>query len=389
MTEILNDSLKEKILKLYNNPEYGLSNLQTFTTRLRQQGYPVTLKQVKDILKDNETIQQFKPINTQHRQYHKIVSYHYKDQFQMDLFEWHALHFKYLLTVIDVFSRYCWIKPLSSKDGKNVFNAFEEIMKESGLPKFVLSDLGKEFDNKYFNTYFKTNKIDYDRILAEDINKNKLAIVNALHRKLRSKLEKLKSVQGNISKDDIIKININFNKSIVRTIKMTPTDARKEVNEVKLNYFNSIDLINNEIDIKPGDTVRILVHGSIFDKKSKPKWSKDIYEVSKIIGNSIYVKYKNGVELEKAQRRYSVQKVNNPATEQVIIPPSVPKPKPVKEKAELRKGRMMHGIELGKSYRIKDKDYIVDSYDSKKNKFRVVDAGGNIYLMNKENIING
>jgi len=37
---------------------------------------------------------------------------------------------KYLLTVIDVFSKYGWMKPLKSKSGLEVANALEKIFKE-------------------------------------------------------------------------------------------------------------------------------------------------------------------------------------------------------------------------------------------------------------------
>ena len=38
---------------------------------------------------------------------------------------------KYLLYVIDVFTKYAWVKPLKDKKGKTVLNAFIEIVNES------------------------------------------------------------------------------------------------------------------------------------------------------------------------------------------------------------------------------------------------------------------
>ena len=37
---------------------------------------------------------------------------------------------KYLLCVIDVFTKYAWVKPLKDKRGKTVLNAFIEIVDE-------------------------------------------------------------------------------------------------------------------------------------------------------------------------------------------------------------------------------------------------------------------
>ena len=47
---------------------------------------------------------------------------------------------KYLLTVIDVFSRFVWIIPLKRKTGQEVANAFSRILKERRPSKNVGSE---------------------------------------------------------------------------------------------------------------------------------------------------------------------------------------------------------------------------------------------------------
>jgi len=61
---------------------------------------------------------------------------------------------KYLLTVIDVFSKYGWMKPLKSKAGLEVANALKKIFKER-KPDKLRVDKGREFYNKevYTETY--------------------------------------------------------------------------------------------------------------------------------------------------------------------------------------------------------------------------------------------
>ena len=53
---------------------------------------------------------------------------------------------KYLLAVIDIFSKYGWLIPLKDKTGKSVASALETIFKERKLEMWV--DKGKEFNNK-------------------------------------------------------------------------------------------------------------------------------------------------------------------------------------------------------------------------------------------------
>ena len=54
---------------------------------------------------------------------------------------------KYLLTLIDIFSKYGWIIPLKSKTGEEVANALKKIFKKR-KPDKLWVDKGKEFYNK-------------------------------------------------------------------------------------------------------------------------------------------------------------------------------------------------------------------------------------------------
>ena len=56
---------------------------------------------------------------------------------------------KYLLTVIDVFSKYGWMIPLKEKTGRSVANALRTIFNQSlRKPQKLWVDKGKEFYNK-------------------------------------------------------------------------------------------------------------------------------------------------------------------------------------------------------------------------------------------------
>ena len=57
--------------------------------------------------------------------------------------------YRYLLMVIDVFSKYGWIVPLKDKKGESVTKAFSEIFKEGRKPQYLWVDKGKEFYNKH------------------------------------------------------------------------------------------------------------------------------------------------------------------------------------------------------------------------------------------------
>ena len=56
-------------------------------------------------------------------------------------------HYKYLLAVIDVFSKYGWLIPLKNKTGVTVSEAFKTLFEER-KPMYIWSDKGSEFYNR-------------------------------------------------------------------------------------------------------------------------------------------------------------------------------------------------------------------------------------------------
>ena len=65
---------------------------------------------------------------------------------------------KYLLCVIDVFTKYAWVKPLKGKKCKRVLNAFIEIVNESNCKLNKLwADQGRDFYNKLVQEWLDNN----------------------------------------------------------------------------------------------------------------------------------------------------------------------------------------------------------------------------------------
>ena len=60
--------------------------------------------------------------------------------------------YKYLLNIVDVYSRYAWSYPIKSKDGKLISEIIDEILEEirkifPHSPITITTDLGSEFVN--------------------------------------------------------------------------------------------------------------------------------------------------------------------------------------------------------------------------------------------------
>ena len=68
--------------------------------------------------------------------------------------------YKYMLCVIDVFSKFAWAVPLKNKTAATVLTAIQSIVKKSKrIPEKVWVDQGSEFYNKSFKDWLKTNDI--------------------------------------------------------------------------------------------------------------------------------------------------------------------------------------------------------------------------------------
>ena len=75
-------------------------------------------------------------------------------------------------------------------------------------------------------------------------------------------------------------------KTVHRTIKMTPVDARKSENQMKLqNRYTSIYKKynpDNNYPLNVNDSVRISAYKGIFDKKYKKNWTIEIFTIDKV-----------------------------------------------------------------------------------------------------------
>ena len=77
--------------------------------------------------------------------------------------------FRFLLCVIDIFSKYAWVISLKDKKGISIVNAFQKILKESNRseaedkgrkPNKIWVDKESEFYNNYFKKWLRDNNTE-------------------------------------------------------------------------------------------------------------------------------------------------------------------------------------------------------------------------------------
>ena len=131
--------------------------------------------------------------------------------------------FRFLLCVIDIFSKYAWVVPLKDKKGISIVNAFQKILKKSDRkPNKIWVDKRSEFYNNSFKKWLKDNDIEMYSIH----NERKSVVAERFIRKLKTKIYKyMNSVSKNVYIDKLDDIVGEYNNTYHRTIKMKSVDV--------------------------------------------------------------------------------------------------------------------------------------------------------------------
>ena len=183
---------------------------------------------------------------------------------------------KYLLAVIDIFSKYGWLIPLKNKTGKSVASALKNIFKER-KPEKMWVDKGKEFYNKDIKDLIESYSTE---------NEEKSSVVERWIRTMKEKMWKYFSAKStNVYMNVLSDLVKEYNNTRHSSIKMTPVKASKKENE--LTVWRNLYPDHLEIyDIKPkfsvGDKVRISKKKKTFEKGYTTRWTEEIFTITEV-----------------------------------------------------------------------------------------------------------
>ena len=220
--------------------------------------------------------------------------------------------YKYLLMVLDLFSKYGWVVPLKTKTGSEVSRAFESIFRKN-KPKKLWVDKGKEYYNKNVKDLLAKNNIE---IYCTE-NEEKSSVCERWNRTIKEKMYKRFTIQTNTVYIDILpKILASYNNSKNRSIGMTSNEAREPENYGKVywNLYGDLESQNRKPSFRIGDTVRICKYKrKTFDKGYTPNWTDEVFLIDQIRPTDP-ITYKirdlNGEEIEGTFYREELQKTD-------------------------------------------------------------------------------
>ena len=172
--------------------------------------------------------------------------------------------FNYLLSVIDIFTKYTWVKTLKDKTGKTVLNAFIEIVNDSNhKPSKLWVDQGRELYNQLMQEW-----LDNNILMRSAYNEGKSVIAERFIKTLKAKIYKKMTVDDSRSYLKYLnKIVDHNNNSYYHSIKKTPINA---------DYSALTEKIERNLQapkFKVNDRVRITKYKNIFGKYYTKNWS--------------------------------------------------------------------------------------------------------------------
>ena len=160
--------MEKKLTSVYLDPSHPASfgGVDAVYRAIKEQGETdISRKDVQDWLSQQDVYTLHKPARRRYKRSRVIVS-GINAQFQADLADVQNLSrynkgCKYLLTCIDVFSKYAWTVPLKTKTGQELVKAFQTILSSGRKPNKLQTDQGKEFVNENFQKFLRDENIHF------------------------------------------------------------------------------------------------------------------------------------------------------------------------------------------------------------------------------------
>ena len=162
----------------------------------------------------------------------------------------------YLLVVIDVFSKFLWVRPMKNETAHSLVHAFDSILSEKRKPEKRRTDKGTEFINESFQQYLKKQGIQF----YTATNEPKVSVVEMVNRTLKSKLYHYFTGVSSLHHIDLLQdIVDSYNNTYHRSIGRAPATASLlNVGQVRRKLYGKIERSKpKRFKFKVGDHIRL------------------------------------------------------------------------------------------------------------------------------------
>lgn len=271
----------ENILK---NIYYDVEHPASFSGVLKlSKAGNVPIKKTKEWLMTQDVYTLHKPVRYKFQR-RKVLSYGIGDLIQCDLvdlskFARYNKGMKYLLTAIDVFSKYAYAIPLKSKSAGSVLSALKKLFeKVGGRIKHFQTDSGREYINNSVKRFLKEKGVNHYVSHSE----YKASVIERFNRTLKNKLYRIFTYRNSFKYIDVLdSVLKSYNDSIHRSIKLRPSQVTPRHESVIFERLYGYQPIGKYDLFRVGDQVRISKAKKTFKRGYLPNWTEEVFKIFK------------------------------------------------------------------------------------------------------------
>jgi hypothetical protein len=185
---------------------------------------------------------------------------------------------KYLLTCIDVLSRYTWVVPLKDKTEKTLKEAFQVMLKTGRQPILLQTDRGTEFTNRVFRKFLKGNEVHFFTTYNDE---TKASIVERFNRTLKTKMCKYFTHRETQTYVDVLSDMVaSYNHTVHKIIGIPPAEVTWANQTTVSKRLYGKKGPQKSCKFSPGDRVRLSKAKRTF---KKGYWTEELFTVVKCI----------------------------------------------------------------------------------------------------------
>ena len=283
-------SIEQNLRDIYYDPARGFQSKERLYHRAREEGLGVTRKMVDEWLKEQDAYTRYKPIVRKLPSYRKTWVRNLGEQIQMDLVDMQKYSrenkgFKWILTSIEILSRFAFAIPVYRKDTKSMTEAVGELLDQfhtrfGEYPKLAQFDDGKEFYNVGVKYLLESHGVKYFSTFSE----KKAAVVERFNRTLKGSMWKYFYSVGNYKWTEVLPNLVeNYNDTKHSTIGVRPSSVNKKNEwQVWLRLYGGDIADYPAPKYRVGDTVRVSKYKNIFGRGFEPNFSEEIFKITKV-----------------------------------------------------------------------------------------------------------
>ena len=279
--------MEQYLQNLYHNPNHAgsLGGVGAVFRAVRDEGkFKISRNDIKKWLSSQDCYTLHKPVRKNIKRNQVFVD-GIDSEWQADLVDMSSLSkynddVKFLLTCLDVFSKFAWVVPLKSKSASALVEAFSKILRSGRKPEILFTDKGKEFTNRLVQKLLKENEVRF----VTSQNETKASVVERYNRTLKSRMYKYFTWKSKLRYIDVLpQLVSSYNNTFHRSIQMKPTDVNdrneKQVWETLYGKKKRIRVKPVKFAFKVGELVRISKTRMTFEKSYLPGWSEEIFKI--------------------------------------------------------------------------------------------------------------